>query len=361
MTDVCHWTGERRALGERHDGPHDDCPPCTRRHCGDCGSRHVDETDRTCPRCIGRSRTCLAEIGAYYAQLDEEATHHPNDAIPGGMATVLVGPGSLGESQQWAETQGWDCSHKGDEYRSDPMPTLLALATWEDAWRDILRDADPDIGPGPERATVESAIEWLTENLHLLAQHDAWPQFVEDIRQARARLEVTLSAGDRPFQGVRCLSLDCDGTLLAYYQDAKPCEHDTEARRRVRWMVGQNARARAAKVPVPHGTGRVRAALRVARQPCEQCDQGGRRDEWRCSKCRRRYDDETYRRAVRQDVVEHDPLRTAHELARDLGVAPGRVRIWVHRKALEVVGHRRGRKLYDIREARRLAMRGEVA
>jgi hypothetical protein len=350
---TCHWTGEQRAVGPKHPGSHDACEPCEARHYAQCGATHVPGDVLTCPRCIGRVRTALADIRALYEQLPDEALEHPNDPIPGGTPLVLAGPWSEGES-----------GHLADEIGT-PTPPLLVLATWEDAWRDIL-----GAGEGSRCATVDSAADWLTAHLHEIAQHDAWPQFVTEIGQVRRQLEAVLRAGNRPVSGARCLSLDCDGTLLAHYRDPAPCSHDTEAKRRVRSYVRQNEAARQAwgyplwlgyLAPVPHGTDRIRAALRAARRPCEQCDQGGRRDERKCSKCGRVYDEDDYHRANAHEASRYRP-RTRTEIAQTLGVPLDRVKKWIKRGRLKPKRHTpRGVAEYDIREARRLAMRSDVA
>lgn len=375
--NVCHWVGsdQCRGVGPKHDGPHDECRPCQETHCRLCGIEHVlgsvltptgePVPVQTCPRCVGATRADLADVATLYDLLPDQATHHATAAIPGGNATVMLSPGGryyaqtkthaiLAAVDQAAEegrqlTDSELAAFTADESPADPTPPLLTLATWEDDFREHRGDSE-----GP-LATVPGCVEYLSRVLHEVAQtHDGFDEFVTDIRRTRVALESTLLAGKRAIEGARCLEPDCGALLRQPYLRPRPCQHSTAARTQLAaWLT---------YVPANTTVGWLQVA--EARRACGRtgCDQGGRRDDWRCPACKRRYTDKDYRRAVAQEHAEQVPHRTGTEIAQALGIKAGRVRLWAHRGQIGQVGtDKRGRPLYDMREARALMMRYGIA
>lgn len=358
---ACIHTGPTtpRVLPGRHEPDCTDtactgCEPCTEAHCAVCGWRHLDNTHpNVCPTCVGRTRNDLARIVDLYEQLPDEAAHHSRDSaagatvmdVMGGEAMVALGPWSP-PSLRSLDDDAWH--------------PLLTLATWVDCWRDWLGV------PTKLKATVWREADFLAEHLTRMAQEthravtsgpesaqDAtaarqwtptpaddcealetarsavevefapdFPEFAADVRQLKARLEAVVKASIRPVVGVRCLTPDCDGDLMQPYADADPCDHRQSP----------------------------------ADPPCG-CDQGGRRDTWRCGRCDRRYTDAEYRRAVALWQADHQPLRTAAEIREMVGIEAATLRQWVKRGHITAHGDE-ARRRYDIREVRRRAQSG---
>ncbi len=181
-----------------------DDEPCPQRHCCVCSRGHCDDTTpQTCAECVGVVRENLAEILRLSDLLPLQAVHGGADGhllagapIPGGDATVLLGPGSEGAQAEDHEHESW----------ADPVPPLLLLATWEDDFRGTLGH------PAGPRATMWRCVDYLGQHLTLMAQrHPAFEEFAADLARCRSRLEDTLGAGERDEHGAPCQ--DC-GTLL---------------------------------------------------------------------------------------------------------------------------------------------------
>lgn len=256
MSD-CIWTGSEtpRAVRGRHveDCETDDCrgcQRCTEPHCGTCGRTHVDQ--QTCASCCAATRDDLRAVRTLTGQLRHHAIVGGSDghleaarAIPGGEAMVLMGPG--GES--------------GDALPSDPMPSLLLLATWEDAWRHELGQP-----AAAHLADMPTAYGYLSDWLDVAAQkHPAFDEFASDLRRQVARLEAVLHDGikDDP-AGIECF--ECGGGLVRKMTD--------------------------------HGMD----------------------DRWTCRRCRRRYTDPEYHLAIRAMLEEIREAERA-DVQRDRGGA----------------------------------------
>ncbi|MGH3356607.1 MAG: hypothetical protein ACRDOJ_11970 [Nocardioidaceae bacterium] len=196
---------------------------CDRRHCALCRRGHPTDTHPlTCPACVGRVRDQLAGIAElhHYARLRAEAWHHPDAAIPGGAAMVLLGPVSRGiQARHLAYVTG-DYTDL-EAAAKDADPPLLTLATWEDCWRGWSGQ------PAGRLASIDSAAAYLDANLTRMAQQleakvdgdgdEEWPpdfgQFAADVQRALIRLEDVLRAGERD-EVSKTPCLDC-GTRLA--------------------------------------------------------------------------------------------------------------------------------------------------
>lgn len=311
---TCRYVGPSspRLLNGRHgencpEGGCPGCQPCPDRHCAVCYREHADE--QTCPSCISRTRGDLNAIVELFALLPEQAAEQPRDSpagatrlnVMGGDAMVMLAPHSAGSQS----------ADKDLESAGDPTPPLLVLATWEDDWRGSFGH---DAGP---LATIDGTVDYLERNLARAArEHMAFDEFASEVRSVKYRLEAVTGDADPTIVGVSCF--DCGGDLRQEFTDPDPCDH--------------------------------------GHAPCG-CDQGGRRDDWKCARCSRAYTDHDYRRAVRQAHAEQDPLRTAPQIAAMHGIDASTLRTWANRGHIK--RHKRGTKThYDVREVRKRAMLG---
>jgi hypothetical protein len=222
----------------------------------------------------------LTEIVNLYADLLAEAIHKASakidgHSLPGGEAMVaLAGVADpeinerrieLREARHMATCLRLDHTRcwTGSEDEDDAEPVLQTLLFWSEQWR--TEHGFPLEGRRPTVATeanmIRGLLEWAWENLA------EWDDFAGDIAGARAKVENLLTAGRRIERGVPCLS--CNVELV-----------------RPAWD----------RVEVHECSGKDGVCL----IPHERCahDRGGLRDEWVCPSCERRYDEETYRRAV---------------------------------------------------------------
>lgn len=287
------------------------CQPCTEAHCIVCGIEHVDQ--RTCPDCITATREDLHQVLDLTGRLGDEAEHHPDDEIPGGNATVMVGPYSLGSQAD---------SHE-HESEADPPHPLLTLATWEDDWRKTF--GQPAAGP----ASVVAAVVYLGRWLHHAAQHhDAYDDFAREVGQLRSRLEDVLRDGERDERAAPCPK--CKVNLV---RKAKP-------RRRVRYCPGHGPLT---TCPIPQ-------------QGC--CDSGGLADEWSCPRCKKTFSKKDYHNIVAATYRAHAPALTAREIHQQYGVKPGSVRGWASLGKVRRRGRNiHGLQLYDVDDVQRHAER----
>ena len=315
-----------------------DGEPCPEDHCGVCGWRHLDNAHpNVCPSCVGRVRNDLARIVELYEALPDEAAHHSRDSaagatvmdVMGGEAMTFLGPFSSGLAsinlirdddrhpgrELWQVEEGWR------EWLG--VPTGLRWTLWRCA--DFLGEHLTRMAQvGPRRYSTGEPLPWC-EDLSIYGDDIEFPpEFPLDaaaIRQAKSALEAVVKANVRPVVGVRCLTPDCDGDLMQPYADPDPCDHE--------------------------------------HAPCG-CDQGGRRDTWRCGRCDRRYTDAEYRRAVALWQADHQPLRTAAEIREMVGIEPATLWQWVHRGHIKAYGSQ-GKRRYHIGEVRRRAQMGGLS
>lgn len=228
------------------------CQTCHLEHCADCNRRHVDGT-AYCPSCLAATRETLKVIIRLYGNLLDEAMlgRMATAELPGGDATVALGPWSLGTGDLAApEWEAWR-SYTEDNRLADDWHPLLTLEVWGQMWREWMGTPEPTT-----TATMTSAIGYLDRHLSALnaaqRRFDAsgdveWPpditELVSDAHATRSALENVLSDGERQQSGAPCLR--CNTNLI------------------------------------------------------RQTDKtGGLTDDWRCPKCRRSYDAVQYRNAV---------------------------------------------------------------
>lgn len=342
---TCHWD---RTLQERVTRRHtDDCPthtdpraqcpgrdgcqPCTEHHCVLCGRAHLDTAHAlTCDECIGGVREDLNEILWLCRHLRWQAARGAVDGkllaaapIPGGDAMVMIA--RAGESTN-VDDATW--GRPVDEYHrpGDPIPPLLPLAAWNQAWRAHLGHRLP------AKPSVTGTVRYLQDQLTVISQHTGpgpdWLGFAADMTGLRRQLEAILHDEQNPEQGVGCF--ECGRQLVRRFGKANPCRHQTPARKQLAQAQRDAAAARtwlqvlrtypelgdptwpellAAKVP--------ESLEHAARVPCAACassraGQGGIEDpsvgqSWECLGCRKRYTPGEYANAVRADLLTSGP------------------------------------------------------
>lgn len=254
---TCRWAGRNqpRLLTGHHKPDCDDdacsgCQPCPDDHCPKCWRTH---STGTCTGCVAQGHDDLTAIVADYANLPTEAllgAAATSGVIPGGEATVALGPCSPGTASLWD-------AHFADDTRIGDWHPLLTLATWATVWRDWFGTPAPTT-----RATVASEAAYLGRILHLAAatqpRDDEWPpellDMLADLGTLRARLEDVTHDGERVDHGAPCSV--CDATLVARYDDR------------------------------------------------DSRNLGGRRDLWECPRCKRTYSPAEYWLAVRARLAQ---------------------------------------------------------
>lgn len=302
-----------------------------------CAKPLSDHERQTCTRCIGRVRADLATIAATYALLPDELEHHPDDPIPGGDALVMLAPGSTGSAAikallnapgEWTGDK-WDIAageptfaHYADENPADPPTILFDLSRWQDDWAES-RDEKPG------RPTMTDVVGWLTLRLTWAGeQHPAFDEFAVDVHRMLVRLQISTATGEWPLYGARC---QYDDTLLVReYRDPEPCKHGAQPAYERR-VVGVDDRGRDVLEPASEALFRWLDAIETWQTQHEHCDQGGLTAMWHCLRCRRRYNDEEYRLALRKQAgaaVGWMPLHLAADLA---GVSQKDLRNWMDR------------------------------
>lgn len=211
------------------------------RLCIVCHRAELEVSERqTCIRCLGRTRSWLTDIKRWYPLLAREivgrsgasrfplggSRDDPEPALPGGDVLVMSAP---------AVDRG------SEDSRNDPMPVTWLLCQWEDDWRSRLQLASAHIMSAVESAT------WLDGRLSWAAQHHpAFDEFHDEIRDLQRELGAVTGQADLIDRGAKIPCPDCGQPLIRHYADPDPCSHGGEHRE-------------------------------------QGCDQGGRRDDWRCS------------------------------------------------------------------------------
>lgn len=183
-----------------------------------CGRSLTSTELRTCESCVAEVRRLLVEVVQLFALLpmtlghpvgaryDADSPHGGSDErpLPGGDALVMLGPGSMA-----AGALGLP---------SDPPAVAAELGGWEDDWRSTRREPAADC-----EATVAGAAAYLSDRAGWSASHhDAFDEFVTDLRRITARLRDATAMSDRPQLGVPCF--DCGADLRrAYGEDDYRC------------------------------------------------------------------------------------------------------------------------------------------
>lgn len=172
-------------------------------------SQHVAENELTCARCLGRTRTDIAQIVERSALMLEEAMES------GGVnseAANLAGPGADYEtfSARRQLDKRWILRNLPDRRHHQAMTALLAdddehhpysvLTRWEFMLREDYEQ--PRYAP----STITSAADYLLGKLTKLAQDpdQDWGLFSREIRKCRAHMESALHDSQVAERGAPC-------------------------------------------------------------------------------------------------------------------------------------------------------------
>jgi hypothetical protein len=171
----------------------DGCAPCTRRHCGTCGHRHVEQL--TCPVCVGEAREHLSAIRTNARHLLGEAVHRGVES----EAAHLEGPAAQPEA--WRQRRRHGFRPHEDDVVGETHP-LWVLGTW-----DLLVTEHYD-HHRTGRVSVDSAAAYLAVNLSELAQDEdfAFEDLARDLRSCSGHLEDVLHDSAQADTGAPCMT-----------------------------------------------------------------------------------------------------------------------------------------------------------
>jgi hypothetical protein len=218
-----------------------------------------------------------------------------------------------------------------DEWPTDPLPVLAALASWEDMIRH-----EYDDGKGAVPANLADTVNYLTANLdarHNLAQtFHAFDELAAEIRHHRAAVHHAAALADDPVEADPECN-DCGGPLLRTYRPpAEPAEvRRRQARQRIARATEPVRRQREAErsygirdlTPWPSDVTREMWREGVAGRKGE-----GLTDDWTCGWCRRTYTQPEYFLALRAKASSWVSLTLAAETAQR---SVWTVRSWANR------------------------------
>lgn len=286
-----------------------------------CRRRSLTEFEaQTCPVCIAAVRADLADIAAGYATLE-----------PTGLtAMTMLGDGTmqrLFRRDEWASygVTPHPLARDGeqvvkpirDEWPSDPLPVVAALASWEDYWR-----ADFGDPTGPP-ATLSGVVTYLTAHLdtgHRAAQrHPAFDEFAQEVRRLRTVVQHSAGLADIPVAApAECF--DCGGPLLRTFAEPRTTAEDVTRRKQLvayiaATITDADRARRASRNPAPVHVAR-REAERMLFARRRGTVREGLTDDWTCAWCRRVYDQPSYFLALRAASSSWVSVRLAADTAR---------------------------------------------
>jgi hypothetical protein len=270
------------------------------------------------PSAVTKVARNLSAIEDMTAQLLTQAIHKANDReMPGGDAmTALAHVASLTDWErriEVTEAVWWESPETTHEDRPDWLgsdeddtwePPLQTLLFWSEQWRDV-HGYDLDRRPtiASEAGFIRWALNWAWEN------EPHFEDFAREMEAVQRRMENMLYAGVRVERGAPCLYDECKG------------------RRIVRHV-----------------------------------DDNGERTDWRCSSCKREWDEDRYAQmvtaaheAAKFEEVAGDMWCSVDYASRDTGRSPKTIRTWINRGELStacVIAGRRTKfvKLDEVRK-----------
>lgn len=283
---------------------------------------------------VARDLRAIVELSA---DLGDQAAHKANGEMPGGDALACLAPVASPEAWEnrvetierlWWESDQATRPLIGIDEDANWEPPLQTILFWSEAWRyehGSVMDARP---------TVETEAAWLGQIVHWAYEHEPrFEDFERDIRQARARLEAVLYAGERDAHGVA--ACECGGGLDRLNDEPRQC--------------------RCPFRPLPH------AWHDRTDRCCIQCwwdtrhalhNQGGLRNEWVCRQCHKTYDRDGYAQLVAKDARDNATALPAVMMVvrfEEQGLTIGQLRMWALRKYVKKHGRDElGRMLYDV-------------
>lgn len=306
----CHYGAERGWLTPEHLRDCDDrecrgCKPCPDDHCamgGRCPN-HVRHAAGlvTCPGCISKARRTIRRIVEHYTlgmRLEAIAAGVDSEAFN------LIGPAASPEQLDGRDqVRGW-CDYPPS---ADPHHPYAVLGRWDLALRE-------DYGPQTDLfITVTSAADYLDSLLDRGFPHEReFEEFVRDLNRCLHHLDDVAHDSREPEKGAPCKSCREAG-------DTDP------PKLRKRYAEGD--------------------------------DPG--KDTWHCpSDPAHWWDDESYRKWVDSNYVQHATELTASQMHAQYGIKPGSLRGWASLGKVRKRGKSAdGLTQYDVADA--LAMAGE--
>lgn len=295
----CDWRGDDDAAEEHaRETGHWRCIVCQRRFL-------TEFEPQTCASCVGRVRADLADIVTAAAGIDPTGVH----------SLTLLGDGTMQRHQHGYERipptrhpLARDDENAPppirDEWQSDPLPVLPALASWEDMLRQDCGD-----GKGSVPATLTETVDYLSRNLdtgrEFAQTFHAFDELAFEIRRHRSAMQHAAGLADVPLRaGTGCL--DCQGDLVRVYRDPAPPNEYRQLQQDLRVYLAQVDRdlwaARRGCRPVGPLANERGVADRMLREPRRGQDREGLTEEWECRDCLRVYTQAEYYLAVRAEL-----------------------------------------------------------
>lgn len=271
----------------------------------------------------------LREIENLYEALLVQAIHKAGaridgTSLPGGDAMVALA--GVGSPEEWSEniaaaefhhlatcpkldhTRCRYAEHALDEDGTEPP--LQTLLFWSEGWRGYALERRPTIAT--EVNFLRGTLEWAWGN------EPNWDAFAADVADTKTRLENLLLAGHRTERGVPCLS--CNVDLI------RPAKKRTE----VHDCDGHDGVCYLPHARCPH-------------------DRGGLRDEWVCPSCERKYDAESYWRAVAHAAFVSADWLPLEDAIQRTGAKRGSIQGWASRSLVRKrKDQNSGRTFYNI-------------
>jgi hypothetical protein len=285
-----------------------------------CQRRSLTVHERqTCATCVAAVRADLADI------LEAVALLEPSSVV----GLTLLGDGTMQRHPHEYELRSRNAQRHPlaaddepatpkpirDEWDSDPLPVLAALASWEDYLRSDYGDEK-----GAVPANLSATVDYLTINLdsrHNFAQtFPGFDDLAREIRHHRGAGTHAAGLADDPLEA-EADCFDCGGPLLRTY--APPTELDEERARRIALKAYIEAcddairAARAASRSASLIRREQNAALALLSEPRPGRAREGLTDDWTCGWCRRVYNQTSYFLALRAKASSWVPIPLAAE------------------------------------------------
>lgn len=294
------------------------CVPCTHdangnpvRHCGvlrTC-TAHLGWDEWACPKCLGRTKSDLAEIIAGAAQASVVAQDDGIDSA----AMVLAGPSAHPIKHRWDLVNARAAGHEVDDpSKVDPY---FVLAGREEMIRTELGHDDTILCSESLSETVQY-LRWVLPDL--ATEERLWMllDLAETSRHLRGYIEGAEHNSRTPDLGVECPACESKPPLLvrkfAHWCDKPDCtrEHDIS----------------------------------------------GARDTWQCPRVPEHWWSEAdYRLWVAADYLANAESLTASQMEQQHGVKPATLRKWVERGQVKKRGlDGQRRVLYDVKDTRKM-------
>lgn len=352
-TPPCTWTEAGWMTPEHRIGCRDadcqGCRPCPESHCelhGRCPN-HVERGAGifTCPRCIGKVKRTVREIGTRYAELPDEYE------FAGVDSEVLNMHGPAADPSVWAERRrrlvevyaerGWcDYPRHGALAPDDEQHPYAVLSRWDQAIRE-------SYGPQTDLfVTVSSAVTYLTgEVMDRFAHTQEFEDFARETRACLSHLEDVLALSARPETGAPCPACTEELAKRRMHCPDDSCDECRErAPRLVKRLAEHHPRIKPAKV--------------CAVANCRTC--AGDNDSWHCPRDpAHHWDNVSYRGRVDREYVDHADTLTADQAAERFGIKASVIRVWGSRELVRKVGKdANGITLYAVED---IASRVEVS